>query len=142
MSVFKPLTEFCRNKKGNAAIEFGLIAPVLIVSLVMMLDAGFALGQRLELDRNVRAGVQATIASERDLNTIRDFVLSSSDDPAAMTVNVTKTCSCGGVAVACTDWCSADVPPAVFINISAVQDYDGVMLPPFTLNAETYVQLR
>ena len=133
---------FFGSKEGNAAIEFGLVAPMLVLGLVLMLDVGFALGERMELDRNLRAGVQASMSNVSDLDAIRDVVLAAADDPANITVTVNRTCSCGGVAVSCTAWCTPDEPAAVFINLSAVQNYDGMMLPPGTLVSQTHVQIR
>lgn len=135
-------SQVLRNNDGVAAIEMGLIAPTLLLGLLLMIDVGLALAERMELDRNVRAGVQATMANVSDLSAIRDVILSTADDPDSLTVAVEQTCSCAGVAVACTDWCTADEPPSVFINISAVQDYAGLMLPAMTLDAVTHVQLR
>jgi len=130
------------NKDGNAAIEFGLAAPMFIVSLVLMLDVGLAVGDRMELDRNLRAGVQATMANMNDLDAVRDVILAAASEPDALTVAVERTCTCGGVAVSCVSWCTADEPPSVFVNMSAMQDFAGVMLPAMTLEAETHVQLR
>ena len=131
-----------QNDHAIAAVEFGLLAPMLVLGLVLMLDVGFAIGQRMELDRNVRAGVQATMSNINDLTAVRDVVLSTADAPDELTVTVNRTCSCAGAAAPCTTWCAGGEPPSVFVNISAVQDYEGVMLPPITLDSDTYVQLR
>ena len=133
---------FLKNHDGVAAVEFGLAAPMLFTGLLLMLDVGLAIGDRMELDRNVRAGVQATMVNVSDLTAIRDVILSTADNPDSLTVNVERNCSCGGVAVSCTAWCTTDEPPSVFINISAVQDYEGLLLPAMTLDAVTHVQLR
>ena len=135
------LAAFVASRKGNAAVEFGTCTPFLLVALVMMVDVGLALGARMEMDRNVRAGVQAAMSNITDVDAIRGIIETTKGlDEVSVTVN--QTCSCGGAAAACTSWCSADEPPSVFINISAVQPYSGLMLPSFTLNSETHVQLR
>ena len=133
---------FWRNETGVSAIEFGLVAPMLALGLTLMLDIGLAVGQRMELDRNVRAGVQAAMSNISDLDAVRNLVLSTSEDPDALTVSVNRTCSCSGVATPCTQWCAVDSPPNVFVNISAVKDFTGVMLPTFALDSSTHVQLR
>ena len=68
---------FARNESGNSALEFGLTAPFLIFALVMMLDMGIAVETRMEMDRNVRAGVQAAMSQINDPNAIRNLVLAS-----------------------------------------------------------------
>ncbi len=133
---------FARSESGNSALEFGLTAPFLIIALVMMLDVGIAVETRMEMDRNVRAGVQAAMSQINDPNAIRDLVLASANGSEIISVNVNKTCSCGSTPTPCTSWCSAQEPPSVFVNISAVQPYSGLILPTFALESETHVQLR
>jgi Flp pilus assembly protein TadG len=133
---------FARSESGNSVVEFGLTAPFLIIALIMMLDLGIAVETRMEMDRNVRAGVQAAMSQINDPNAIRDLVLAATNGLANVSVNVNKTCSCGSTATSCTSWCSVQEPPSVFVNISAIQPYSGLMLPTFQLESGTHVQLR
>ncbi len=142
MSLRDRLASLRRETDGTAAIEFGLVTPMLVIGLVFMIDLGLAIGERMELDRNVRAGVQAVMTNVSDLDAVRDFILSTSDHPDALSVAVNKACTCGDSAVDCTAWCAADEPPSVFIELSAVQNYEGIMLPPMSLRSATHVQLR
>jgi Flp pilus assembly protein TadG len=142
MNIRARFGTFARSESGNSAIEFGLTAPFLILALVTMLDVGIAVETRMEMDRNVRAGVQAAMSQINDPNAIRDFILAATNGSENVSINVNKTCSCGSTATSCTSWCSAEEPPSVFVNINAVQPYSGLMLPPFQLESETHVQLR
>lgn len=131
-----------RNETGTAAVELGIVAPILIVAFVLMTDVGLAVGTRMEMDRNVRAGVQAAMSQINDVDRIKQMILSSAGESENMSITVNKTCACGGAATSCNDWCSADEAPSVFVNISASQPYSGLMLPAFSLDSETRVQLR
>ncbi len=142
MKIRARFRAFTKNESGNSALEFGLTAPFLIIALVMMLDVGIAVETRMELDRNVRAGAQAAMSQINDSNAIRDLILASANGSRNVSVTVDKTCSCGSTATPCTSWCSAQEPPSVFVNISAIQPYSGLMLPTFQLESETHVQLR
>ena len=142
MSIRARIGTFARNESGNSALEFGLTAPLLIFALVMMLDIGIAVETRMEMDRNVRAGVQAAMSQINDPNAIRNLVLASTGGSENVSVNVNKTCSCGSTATSCTTWCSAQEPPSVFVNISAIQTYSGLLLTTFQLESQTHVQLR
>lgn len=150
MTVLRKLAEFLRDESGVAAIEMGIFAPIFVVGVVLMIDAGMAIGARMELDRNVRAGVQAAMSNVGEPDAIRGVILAAADGSKALSnsgsdalsVDVTKTCACGGAAASCTDWCSADVPPSVFINISARQEYSGLMLSALRLESRSHVQLR
>lgn len=140
--MWKKLSSFANCIGGNATVELGITAPVLIVSLVFMLDVGLAVNTRMEMDRNVRAGVQAAMSQIHDLDAIKDMIRNSAGGSDAVTLDVSKVCSCDGTATACTNWCSADEPPSVFINISAKQSYSGLMMPASVLESQTHVQLR
>ena len=142
MNIRARFGTFARSESGTSAVEFGLTAPFLIIALIMMLDVGIAVETRMEMDRNVRAGVQAAMSQINDPNAIRDLVLAATNGLENVSVNVNKTCSCIGTATSCTSWCSAQEPPSVFINISAIQPYSGMFLPTFQLESETHVQLR
>lgn len=142
MNIRARFGTFARSESGNSALEFGLTAPFLIIALVIMLDVGIAVGTRMELDRNVRAGVQAAMSQINDPDAIKNLVLASTGGSENVSVNVNKTCSCGSTPTPCTSWCSAQEPPSVFINISAIRPYSGMFLPTFQLESETHVQLR
>ncbi|WP_436639789.1 TadE/TadG family type IV pilus assembly protein [Microbaculum sp. FT89] len=142
MSIFRKLVSFLKCESGVAAVEMGLFAPPLIIGVVLMADIGLAVEARMELDRNVRAGVQAAMSNVSDLEAIKGVVLASANGSEAISVAVGKTCTCGSAAASCTSWCAPEVPPSVFINISATEAYSGLMLPALTLESKTHVQLR
>ena len=133
---------FAKCTRGTASMELGITAPFLIVALIMMFDTGIALGTRMELDRNVRAGVQATMSQINDLDAIRDMIIASTGGSETVSVIVDKVCSCGNSVTPCTNWCSVNEPPSVFVNITATQPYTGLILPASVLESETHVQLR
>lgn len=133
---------FARNQSGAIALEMGFVAPILIFAFILMADLGIAVGERMNLDRWVRAGVQATMSNVNEPSEIKDFVLASTDGVADVDVTVGKTCKCGDVAISCTSWCSPGDPPSVFIDINAIKPYSGFLLPAFDLESRTHVQLR
>lgn len=142
MRIKMLLKSFTANERGMAAVEMGLIFPILAFGFLLMADVGTAVGGRMELDRNVRAGVQAVMSNINDPDGIKAYVIASADDATNLSVAVDKTCKCGGTAASCTSWCSSTVPPAVFLNISAAKPYTGYLLPQFDLKSATHVQLR
>jgi Flp pilus assembly protein TadG len=142
MIISRQLFGFLKCDRGVAAIEMGIFAPILIVGTILMADVGLAVGARMDLDRNVRAGVQAAMSNISDLNAIKGVVLASAEQSPAISVAVNKTCTCGSAVTSCTTWCEPEVPPSVFINISATEAYNGLMLPALKLESKTHVQLR
>ncbi len=133
---------FVRDEHGAAAVEMALISPFLILGLLLMLDVGVAVKERLDLDHSTRTGAQAVMANVNETQQISDLVLASSEGASGVTVSVEKTCSCGSTTVDCTNWCSGNTPPSVFMNISAARQHLGFLLPEFTVESQTNVQIR
>lgn len=142
MKTRSGLAAFAECKKGVVAIEMALIAPVLLIGLILMLDVGAAIGTRMDLDRNVRAGAQAVMSHLTEPQTIKDLILASNDGDQEISVAVSKTCSCGTTAAACTSLCPLKEAPSVFMHIGVSAPFSGMMLPTFTLASETHVRIR
>ena len=142
MRIKVKLFALIRSQSGVAAIEMGLLTPVILIGFLLMTDVGIAVAERMDLDRNVRAGVQAVMALTNDPKDVKDLVLASTNGTPNVSVAVSKTCACGNSAAPCNSLCSADEPPSVFLNISASKPYTGLILPTFNLGSQTHVQLR
>lgn len=136
------LGRFATDRCGIAAVEMALVSPVLILGLLMMLDVGFAVRERLNLDHSTRTGAQAVMSNINDPAEISQIVLATANEPQNVTIAVNKTCACASTPVNCSNWCSAKEPPSVFLNISAAKQHDGFLLPPFNLESQTHVQIR
>ncbi|WP_428651631.1 TadE/TadG family type IV pilus assembly protein [Roseibium sp.] len=134
--------KFWRDERGVAAVEMALISPVLILGLLLMLDIGVAVKERLDLDHSTRTGAQAVMANVNDTTEIRNLVVATTEGDPGVSVSVEKVCSCGTTAVSCTSWCTADTPPSVFMNISATKLHVGFLLPQFNVESQTNVQIR
>jgi Flp pilus assembly protein TadG len=131
-----------RDESGIAAVEFAIGAPILIFSLIAMVDTGLAIGDRMELDRTVRAGAQAAMSLQNDAAEIQGFIEAATIDLTPVTVNVAKSCTCGTNVATCNTICSGGDAPSVFIEINAVESYDGLLLNSIQLESSTRVQLR
>ena len=108
----------------------------------MMVDIGGAIAERMEMDRNVRAGAQAAMSLNNDLSSIEGIILASTEEPENLTVDVNMQCLCSEASASCTTPCPDTTAPAVFVEISALQPYDGIIMPERTLTSQTRVQIR
>ena len=145
---------FTRNSKGASAVEFSLIAPVLIFSVLLMVDVGMALGERMELDHIVRTGAESAMIKhdeEKVLLVMRSIAVQSftssqtgtetqSAQPLSLSAN--RYCACGDATVSCAVACATDEPPNVFFDIGARKPYSGMLLPDLNFSAKMLVQLR
>ena len=142
MSINICSTRIARDTSGVAAIEMGLLAPILVAGLVMMLDAGIAVNERMKMDRYLRAGVQATMSRITDPIDIKNSVMAATEGASGISVAVDRVCSCGSTVTVCTNWCTGNTPPSVVMFIKATKQQTNIMLPDMTLESETHVQLR
>ena len=89
-----------RDTRGTIAVEFALIAPVLVLMAMGVADYGRAMTMRSELDAAARAGLQVLIRNFNDLNGART---AAEGMAAGATVNATVVCKCpDGTTISCT----------------------------------------
>jgi Flp pilus assembly protein TadG len=145
-----------RDRSGSSAVEFAITAPVLLGGLVMVVDIGLAMRERMLLDQSVRAGAEFAMNNVNDETTIENMVKASAtgvygtqpgdvNNGAALTVDATSTCECPnapGTAVSCTALCTGDILPYSYWTIAASRNYNALILPDFALGTEIKVQVR
>lgn len=136
------LRRMCRDQGGVSAVEFALVAPLLVFGLLAMVDVGMAIGERMELERNVRAGAQAAMSLNNNADAIRTIVLASASEPEGMTAAAAQRCLCLGIIHSCTTVCPDGLAPSVFFEISAARPVSGPIFGERDVVAATRVQIR
>lgn len=146
-----------RRDDGVSAVEFALIAPMLVFALLAMVDVGVTAMHRLEVDHILRAGAEIAIVGEDAAAieavlkaTAREtFVVAGdpdivdADDPISFTVAL--LCTCDQVTVApvdCNSLCSGPAPPLIFYEISAEKRVSRLLLSAATIDRSMLVQIR
>ena len=66
------LARLVGDDDGVAAIEFGVVASVLIILMVMATDLGLAMQHRSQMEGAVRAGLQKALDSAATLADVED----------------------------------------------------------------------
>lgn len=146
--------DFPRDQRGVAAVEFGLVAPLLFFSLLSMADVGFAVRDRIQLDHFMRAGAQAAMRDAGEalvLATLRRTGCESNEvypncsglQGIEFTPPPDRFCVCpitGEEDTNCTATCG--VRPLKFYRISAAKTYDGIFLPQIALAPSILVEVR
>jgi Flp pilus assembly protein TadG len=144
------------DRRGAAAVEFAIGAPVLLGGLVIMTDLGLAMNARMNLDQAVRAGAEFVMGDITDTDQLEELIASAAtgyagDDPnnvdnqARPAVTALKVCKCpnSSAFVSCADLCTANnTPPYVYYDLGAEAVYDAIFLPDFTLRTKIEVQVR
>jgi len=145
-----------RDQAGVSAVEFALLAPMLVFALLAMADLGLALSERMTIGLILRSGAQvatnnggvtaidtalrATAAQKMQLATAG---ASGGDKTLALTVS--RFCTCAAqpsVAVICSTTCTANAPTQVFYALSGQKTYSGLILPRFSQTKSLQVQVR
>jgi len=122
------LGAFAADRRGLAALEFALIAPLLAALLMLGADGWLRTSQLSGMRSALQSGA-------------RYYQLGGSDDPTAQaltaqswahappgnTVSVARSCTCGALPIACTTLCAGSNPPSVYITLTASGTFPGLM---------------
>jgi len=147
---------FMRNNDGVSAVEFALLAPMLIFALLATVDLGLAISERMTIGHVLRAGAQSATqdagvaAVARVLRTTAEKNLTVapaevSGDDTALALDVGRICSCAAqpaIAVVCSTTCAGDAPTQIFYALTARKTYSGMILPQFSQSKALQVQVR
>ena len=147
--------KFRRDDKGVAAMEFGLIAPILFFGLLSAVDIGMAVDERMEVNHVLRAGAEAAINSSSEDVVLAIMAATASQNmtasidgngaPGDLNLTVNQYCACPDAteaAVACTAVCPGDVPTYVYYQIDGSKDYTGMFIPNISFAPSMRVQIR
>ena len=112
-----------RDRDGIAAVEFAVIAPVMVVLLAGAANVGLAVNHNIQLANAARAGAQFATANSSDLTgagTAASAVL-----PGSSVATPVMTCTCpmtgqasGGAAILCTDPCTTGMARYVTVTVT------------------------
>ncbi len=138
----KKFGSLVRNARGVAAIEFALIAPILLLGLVAMVDVARAIGEKFEMDQIVRSAVQLTLVNITDPTRIEaSFRAGFPGDDTSIAVNVNEFCECGGTTQSCTTTCGG-LPPDLFVSLQVDKTYDAILLPDIPITSTLEFRIR
>lgn len=145
-----------RAEDGVSAIEFALLAPVLVIALLGMVDLGLAVNERMAIDHVLRAGAQSAAAGE-DIAVIdqvirttakNNFTVAAPDatgDDTSLALTVNRLCTCAEqpeTSVVCSTTCAGNAPTQIFYALTGQKTYSGNLLPRFSLSPTLQVQFR
>ena len=151
---------FPRAESGVSAPEFGLFAPILLISLLAVTDLAFAAYQRMAIDHVLRAGAQRAMldqsvdpAAPKVLEMLRlmaseNFTLDSStsaNGKPPLTVSASRYCVCPqnpDVHVSCSTTCSNSKSTLAYYSLSARGKSTSMLLPQMSFSPKLQVQVR
>lgn len=133
------LRQFGRARDGSMALEFALIAPLLLLLAVAVIDFGGAVNRQVQLVGAVRAGIQLAVArppSAETLPEIRSVVQSTAGERSngAQELVVDLFCEqADGASVACGS--GGDQAQATFVSIRVTEIWSPTLTYPLLRQA-------
>jgi len=137
------IEKLLRCHQGVAAIEFALIAPVILVMMIGATDYGLAAINKITLTSAVRSGVQIVLGGNTNTATIRQAVVDASSLGLALSnVSTAQFCECAdGTTLTCGGTCGDGSKTRYFLQITADHLYQPVLLQtPIALSATSTVR--
>src|SRR5579862_1129833 len=144
-----------RANTGTAALEFGLVVPVLLGLLVPLVDLGIALSQDIQVQQAAQAGAQYAASHPWNSNSatrIANAVTSASALPGVAAIPApTQICGCptgGAITPAtCYSTCANGETAGYYVTVSAQSRYTTPL--PYSLlghsvmlSAQSTVRIR
>ncbi|HYG85168.1 MAG TPA: TadE/TadG family type IV pilus assembly protein [Azospirillum sp.] len=120
------------SRDGNVAVEFALIAPVLILLFTGLIDLGRAFYDGMALETAARSAVQYARQNPGDTTGIRAAALTGSGVPMGATVDPPKQfCECpNGSSIGCGSQCASGEPYLVFLSVTVRENFQSILPYP------------
>lgn len=124
-----------RSDDGVVAIEFGVVASLLMIMVIGATDLGLAMRHRSQMEGAVRAGLQEAMNGGTE-SAVQAAVSASTDLPASPAPSIVATKKCLDVDDAEVDCDSASVK-SVYMEITIQQDHKWLLGFPGFSNPAT-----
>jgi Flp pilus assembly protein TadG len=116
------------DRRGAAAVELALVAPVLVTLMLVIFELGGAMQQTMRLESAARAGALHAAALPTDTGGIAATVRAALEGWNDVTVApATVTCECPGAGVvSCGGTCT--LPMERFVTVTVTRPFSGLLL--------------
>jgi Flp pilus assembly protein TadG len=120
------------DQSGAAAIELALLAPVLTVMMVSVIDIGFGIYRKMQVENAAQAGAHYATRNGFDANAISNAVVSAGNS-SSITASPAPVqfCGCatssGIVAMSCGTTCPGGAVAGTYTTVSAQATYNTLL---------------
>lgn len=146
-----PWRRFLGDRRGNAAIEFALLATPLTVLLVGTADYGLGIYRQMEVQNAAQAG--AEYALKHGFSTVNISTAVTLATPLAVSATPTpaETCGCPSgttiSAATCASTCANGQTAGYYVTVDAQATYTTILPYPgipnsYTLTASSTVRIQ
>lgn len=135
----RALRRLRRDRRGVSALEFAVIAPVMVTVMLAAFDFGNAAQQQIALQEAVRSGAAYAQYFPTDKVGIRGAVTGAMPDGWSLSDVPVVSCTCNGGAAFSCDNPPANCPPPLMLTISATMPYTPISALFPTLNGSSVI---
>jgi Flp pilus assembly protein TadG len=139
-----------QETSGTAAVEFGVIVPLLALMVVSVADIGLGVARKMQVEDAVQLGAAYAVVHGFDASAISAIVTGGN---SAISASPTPTLSCGCAggssvtAVGCGSTCPGGATAGTYVTVSAQTTYNttlnyGVVPSSYNLSAQSTVRLQ
>jgi Flp pilus assembly protein TadG len=126
------LPRMASDISGVAAIEFGIIVPILVLMTVAAVDIGMGIYRKMQVEDATQAGAEWAIKNGFDANAISNAVTSATSAPAISVSPVpVQFCGCAiGSSISaatCGAKCSGGAKAGTYTTVSAQMTYNTIL---------------
>jgi Flp pilus assembly protein TadG len=123
------------NTSGAAAIEFGVVVPVLALMVTAVIDIGFGVYRKMQVEDAAQAGAEWAIKNGFDANAISNAVTSATN---ASNINASPApvqfCGCATGSTVSSATCGTPCPggaqAGTYVTVSAQMTYNTTLSYP------------
>ena len=117
---------FRRDERGGAAVEFGLIAPLIGLVVLTIAEGAIMATEWHQMRSAVHSSAQFVMGGSRDADTVREVGLAAwTNKPSGGTLAVNQVCKCSAAAATCGVLCPDKSQPDMYFTIQADADFDN-----------------
>jgi len=147
--LYRCLLRASSDKGGTAAVEFGVVVPMLALMVLAVSDLGLGLARKMQVENAVQLGSSYAVVRGFDASAISAIVTGDSSISASPAPALYCGCATGsGIsAVACGSTCPNGAMAGTYVSISAQATYNTnlnyqVVPSTYTLTAQSTVRLQ
>jgi len=144
-----------RERRGIAAVEFALVAPILLALMVGIVDLGFAFSAQIKVQLAAQAGGQYAQLHGFDSTKISNAVTAATSLSVSANPAPSQSCGCvSGNSVSlsgtppCTSTCANGLTPGTYVQVNSKATYTpllpyvSVLSNPTTLTGQALVRVN
>lgn len=138
--LWKRTTRLGSSRRGAAAVEFALLAPIVIAALAGLANYGMAMFEKMELESAARAGAQIAITARASTSVIQNAVVNATNlSITTSDVTLTESCWCADISASatCGSTCTDGDPAQYFMTVSVSKTFDYMFGIDYLIGANT-----